>query len=520
MSVGMVKRLWITEKPSAALSLIEGLKAAFKVEVVNRATSMKDGCFHLSNGDAVVPFEGHLLEMQFLTDQHRSVGRSEYLKAGGLLPIRVKEYVGQPRPDRDRSGAMRMRDGKPIPHPQYQRAAKLMRQAKELVNACDIDREGQRIFDEMCEHLGIDPRGTAERPIYRLALVSARPEDIRKQVLGLRESNGDPKWHLRGKAALARALSDAALGYNASMAYQAVSGFKHASVGRVQTPVLGIVVAREDQIRRFKPQNYFVPKITLADGSELTFHKREGAEGSPGFDHEGRIIDEAVAKRMCDLISAGMKGQITSAKSTAFSEAPPLPFSATVLASTVAKRTGMTPKQVQEAAKSLYEKHKAISYIGTDCRFLPESMLEDARATMTQLSRLFPQPAAGANLSLKSGAWNDSKVDEHFAIVPTGTLPNGANAAEQAVYDAVSRRYIAQFYPAFEGIKHHLAAVFGVDEFRATRKETVKVGWKEVEGHLDRQGDASGSSDSEEEADGNAERIADASDMAREEVRR
>lgn len=514
----MVKRLWITEKPSAALSLIEGLKAAFKVDVVNRATSMKDGCFHLSNGDAVAPFEGHLLEMQFLNDQHRSVGRAEYLKPDGLLPIRVKNYVGQPRAERDRAGAVRLRDGKPVPHPQFLRASKLMRQAKELVNACDIDREGQRIFDEMCEHLGIDPRGTADRPIYRLALVSARPEDIRKQVLALGESNGDPKWHLRGKAALARALCDAALGFNASMAYQAVSGYKHASVGRVQTPVLGIAVAREEQIRRFKPQNYFIPKITLADGSELSFHRREGAEGSPGFDDQGRIIDEAVARRICELISSGMKGTISGAKSTAFSEAPPLPFSATVLASTVSKRTGMTPKQVQDAAKSLYEKHKAISYVGTDCRFLPESMLEDARATMTQLSRLFPQPAAGANLNIKSGAWNDSKVDEHFAIVPTGALPNGASAAEQAVYDAVSRRYIAQFYPAYEGVKHQLAAIFGLDEFRATRKETVKVGWKEVEGHLDRQGEtgSGAESDSNEDADEKVDQLMDASALRQE----
>lgn len=512
----MIEWMWVTEKPSAALSLIEGLKAAFKVDVVNRATSIKDGFWKLSNGHVVLPFEGHLLEMQFLSDQHRSVSRAEYLSAGGLLPIVVKEYKGQPRAERDKSNAIRMRDGKPIPHPQFVRAAKLMPQAKVLVNACDIDREGQRIFDEMCEHLGIDPCGTPQRPVYRLALVSARPEDIRRQVLDLKESNGEAKWHLRGKAALARALSDAALGYNASMAYQAVSGFKHASVGRVQTPVLGIVVAREQQIQTFKPQNYFVPKVTLADGSELSFHHREGAEGTPGFDEQGRIVDEAVAKRICELISAGLKGQITGANSTAFSETPPLPFSATVLASTVAKRTGMTPKQVEAAAKSLYERHKAISYIGTDCRFLPEAMLEDARATMSQLSRLFPQPAAGANLSLKSAAFNDSKVDEHFAIVPTGTLPNGANAAEQAVYDAVSRRYIAQFYPAYEGVKHRLAALFGMDEFRATRTETVKVGWKEVEGHLEQQGSDGhdGEVDGNEDADAKSERLMDASDLA------
>jgi DNA topoisomerase-3 len=285
------------------------------------------------------------------------------------------------------------------------------------------------------------------------------------------------------------------------MAYQASTGYRRAAVGRVQTPVLCIVVDREEQILQFRPQNYYVPIITMADGTEMRFFRREDAKGQPGFDDEGRIIDEAVAKRMCSIISSGMAGRITSAKKTKGSEAPPLPFSATVLASTVSKRTGMLPKQAEAAAQSLYERHKAISYVGTDCQFLPTAKLEEVHSTMTALSRLYPQQAGGASLDLRSKAWNDSKVDEHFAIIPTGRLPQNATPEEKAVYDAVATRYMAQFYPAHEFITNQLAAVFGKDEFRATKRETVRMGWKEIEGHLEQGGPKSEEAEQSTDAD-------------------
>lgn len=494
---GGVARLWLTEKPSAALNLVGGLARAFGVHVTNQAESRKDGYWRLSNGDVVLPFQGHLLEMQFLGEKEREMRRSQYLTGG--LPIFQRAFTAVPRIE------MREGVGRGRPIRQYKIAKELITSAREIVNAGDIDREGQRIVDEMLEHCGVDPVGSDKKKVLRLALVSAREEDIAQQVLSLRESNGDPKWVRRGHAGLARQMCDAALGFNASMAYQAVTGQKHAAVGRVKTPVLGIVVDREREIAAFKARDYFVPRITLADGTEMEFHHRAGSEGQPGFDEAGRIIDEAVAKEICRIIGTGLPGRITKAQSRAGAEAPPLPFSATVLFSTVGKRTGMTPKQAEAAAQSLYEKHKAISYVGTDCRFLPTSMLQDARTTMSQLSRLYAGPAAGADLDLRSAAWNDQKVDEHFAIVPTGRLPTSATEHEKAVFDAVSKRYIAQFYPSFEFIKHQLSASFGADEFRASRRETVRVGWKEIEGSLE-QGGPQAASESDVDDDGNDDR--------------
>ena len=494
----MVKRLWITEKPSAARSLAAGVCSALSVTVTNRDSSGKDGCLKLSNGDVIAYLFGHLIQPIFLEPKHKMAKLETYFD---ILPIVVKNFAYEPRYERNKNGDIRMSGGKPVASRQYQVVTDLIRRSKEIVNAGDVDREGQLIVDELLIHCGVDPEGR-DKPIWRLPLVSDRTDDIRAQVLNLTEKNGDRKWVLRRHAALARSYCDAAVGFNGSMAYQAATGYRRASVGRVQTPVLCLVVDRDDEVNAFKPRNYYVPVVTMADGTEMRFHRRDGAQGQPGFDDEGRIIDEALAKKMCALISAGLKGQITQANKTHGSEAPPLPFSATVLASTVSKRTGMLPTQAEAAAQSLYEKHKAISYVGTDCRFLPTSMHGDARTTLSALGKLFPQQAGGASLALRSKAWDDSKVDEHFAIVPTGVLPQSATPEEKAVFEAVANRYIAQFYPAYEFVTNRLTAVFGADEFRATKRETTRMGWKQIEGHLEQGGPISDEQEQEDQEQG------------------
>jgi DNA topoisomerase-3 len=252
--------------------------------------------------------------------------------------------------------------------------------------------------------------------------------------------------------------------------------------------VLWIVYERDQAIDSFRAHDYFVPVIMLADGTEMRWHQREGAQGSPGFDRQGRIIDRLLAQGIVDRIARGLPGEVTVSHAQQIKEAPPLPFSNASLASTVAKRYGMTPKEAERAAQSLYEHHKSISYVGTDCQYLPTSMLEDARPTLSALSRLMPGKACGADLSIRSAAWNDEKVDEHFAIVPTGKLPTNPSAQEAAVFETVCKRYIAQFYPAFEYVKHSLQALFGADEFRASRREVIRQGWRDVESDAERGG--------------------------------
>lgn len=489
-----------------ARSLAAGLALTYGAKVITSNSDMRaEGCIRLSNGDAVAFLFGHMLENAkpeaYLTQEQLA---GSYFS---FLPLIPEKMIKLPKADRDRGGKPKFdKAGKPVPPAQFHKIMKLLSSAREIVNAGDTDREGQLIVDELLEYAGIDPEGRS-KPVWRLALENPKEEEIKKLVEAGLERNGDEKWLRRRLAAATRQDSDWSLGLTASMAYQELTGIRGMAVGRVKTPTLAMVVKRDREIEQFKPVQYFVPVITLADGTQLRWKRREGSEGAPGFDLQGRIIDEQLAKQMVAMISAGLSGQVNLAESRNGRELPPLPFSLGTLQATAARRHGLSLQEVTKAAQSLYEKHKAITYVGTDCQYLPESMREQAHDTMAALARMYPKQANGANLDLRSKAWNDAKTDEHFAIAPTGNLPGSMDQAERAVFETISRRYMAQFYPAHEYIKHQLGAIFGKDEFRSSRIEVTKEGWKEIEGRHEGESDeqAAGSEMIEVRADEDAE---------------
>lgn len=493
-------RLWITEKPDAARNLVAGVCRAYGATAAKRP-----GYFELSNGDCVLPLEGHMLEM---------CRPAAYARAGQdhseLLPLLppIGQFKIEPRGERQPAKAngkgVKAGKGAAAPHRQFVLAKDLLGKCREIVNAGDVDREGQLIVDELLTYLGVDPTGR-KIPVWRLPLVSAREDDIAGQIVAGLQKNGDEKWVRKRLAAQSRSESDFLLGMNGSIAFQKSSGIRGLSVGRVQSTVLHLVVERDKLVEDFRPRDYFVPVIILRDGTEMRWSKRDGAEGQPGFDEEGRIVDESVARQIVNAISSGLQGRVTAADKDHLKEAPPLPFSAGTLQVAGGKRLGMTVKEVTSVAEQLYLKHKAISYVGTDCQYLPESMLQDAKRITEAIARYYPKEVSGSNLDLRSKAWNDDKVDEHYAIIPTGTLPDGATPQERAVYDLVVRRYVAQFYPAHEFLRHSLAAVFGQDEFRASKNEVLRQGWRVVEGAVEAD-DADGEAPQERDAQAQAVR--------------
>ncbi len=477
-----IKRLFITEKPAMAKALAGGLCLTYGATIINPGALQKDGCYKLSNGDAVGSLHGHMLGLvppeAYITEEQSKGDPFPY------LPLFPEKFIKEPLPERDRNGEIK-RDakGKPVPSYQLTRIVGLARQASEIVNAGDIDREGQLIVDEVLEYAGISSLGH-DKPVWRLALKDPDEQEIKKLILAGFEKNSDPRWQLKTQAAYARQTGDWALGMTASRAYRQVTGFSKMSVGRVQTPTLWIVVERETAIQNFKPVDYFVPVITLDDGTRLRWFRRQGCEGQPGFDLEGRIISEAVARQIVAAILGQNNGEVSLAEAQQKYQPPPLPFSLGKLQSTASRRYGMTLQEVTKAAQSLYEQRKMISYVGTDCQFLPTSMLKDAEHTIKGLSTMFRQVAQGTDMDLRSPAWNDSKTDEHFAIVPTGRVDSGLTKNEANVFDAVSRRFMAQFYPNHEYTSMRLEAKFGADEFRAAEKAVTRNGWKDAEGEL------------------------------------
>ena len=368
----------------------------------------------------------------------------------------------------------------------YLVASKAIRKATEIVNAGDTDREGQLIVDELLEHLGIDPCG--QKPmVWRFGITSNLPKDIAAAVNRGLERNSDPTWHMRGQAAKVRQYLDFVWGINFSMVGQVQHKRAAISVGRVQTPVLSMVDVRDREIAMFKSVNFYVPVVMLKDGSKMRWIRRAGCEGMQGFDLEGRIISEAVAREIVSRIQVGLPGRVSKLSVVQHSEKPPLPFSLGTLQSAASRELGLTVAEVGELASNLYRKHKAISYVGTDCKFLPTSMHAEAPAVLRALGAIFPKLAPGADAKLKSAAFNDSKLDEHFAIVPTGNIPQGASADEMGVFRIVARRFLAQFYPDYVYRKHKVEAAFGQDEFVSDQREVVRRGWKEVEGEAEGQ---------------------------------
>lgn len=465
-----------------AKNLANGLCFAYGAKITNQGAVRSDGFYQVSTGDRVTYLFGHMIEMAPVSAY---ISREQNMNLAGyfsFLPLFPAEFKFLPKADLDKDGKPRIdRTGVPVVSAHFKNLIQLLKKAPEIVNAGDIDREGQLIVDELLDFAGIDPGGR-DKPIWRFSMVSPKDEDIKRQLLsGPLELNSLPKWRLARDAAYSRMLCDWLLGMNASMSYQAKTNVRGLSIGRVQTPTLNLVVQRDLLIENFKPRQYFVPVITLRDGTQMRWHKRDGAEGQPGFDSEGRIIDRAVADKIVFHISKGLQGTVTNCEQQHMKELPPLPFSLGTLQAQASREHGLTLKEVSKVAQALYEKHKMISYVGTDCQFLPESMLENSRTTITALAGVMPRQANGANMSLRSKAWNDNKVDEHYAIIPTGVMANGLSEDEKSVFGTIARRYISQFYPAYEFMKNSLHADFGGDEFRATSRQDVRMGWKEVE---------------------------------------
>ena len=493
-------KVWIAEKPSAAKDLAAGLCLAYGCTSRREST----GQFVLTNGDIVLPLAGHLLGTvkpgEYLSTEHQALERGyAFDRYKEFLPVLPDELIKTPRRELDGKG----KPGKVFAP--FQLASQVLKKATVIVNAGDIDREGQLIVDELLRHLGIDPYGTKPM-VWRFGIASNLPQDIATAIKAGLDKNSDEKWRLRSDAALTREYLDFCWGMNWSMVGQVQHKSPRVSAGRVQTPVLAMVDDRCRLIDNFVPQTYFVPVITLKDGSTMRWTRRDGAEGMPGFDHEGRIIDEVLAKEIVARISNGSPGVCSTAKVTQHSEKPPLPFSLSSLQSAASKELGMTLEEVGEAAKNLYQKHKAISYIGTDCKFLPTSMHAEAPRLLQALTSVFPKQAAGADQTLVSPAFNDAKLDEHYAIIPTGQIPRDASAGEMNVFRVVAKRFVSQFYPDYVFRKHKIEATFGADHFVANARQDVRLGWKEVEGRMDDHHTAEGNFDVNEDSEMNRDK--------------
>ncbi len=372
-----------------------------------------------------------------------------------------------------------------------------------LINACDAGREGELIFNYIVQHAKVS------KPVQRLWLQSMTPQAIRDGFARLR-----PGSEMQGlaDAAVCRSESDWLVGINGTRAMTAFNsktgGFHLTTVGRVQTPTLAIVVERERKIRDFKPRDYWEV--------EAEFAAKAGNYTGKWFDEgfKGKQDDEhARADRLWEVARAEAIKAATSGKPGIVSEEAkpetrlsPLLFDLTSLQREANARFGFSAKTTLGLAQALYEKHKVLTYPRTDSRCLPEDYLATVKETMRVLTgegagkghdevllaryAPFAHQVLARNWVLPNKRiFNNAKVSDHFAIIPTPQAPKNLNEAEQKLYDFVVRRFLSVFFPAAEYlVTTRITRVEG-HPFKTEGKVLVNPGWLAVHGKEGQSGD-------------------------------
>jgi DNA topoisomerase III len=355
-----------------------------------------------------------------------------------------------------------------------------------LINACDAGREGELIFRYIVQH------AHNKKPIERLWLQSMTPQSIRDGFSSLR---ADKELLPLADAAKSRSEADWLIGINGTRAMTAFNskegGFYLTTVGRVQTPTLAILVEREERIRAFTSRDYW------------EVHARFGAKAG---DYPGRWFDAAFKKdddgerkserlwqqAQAEAIVAACRGKggVASEETKPTTQLSPLLYDLTSLQREANGRFGFPARMTLSLAQALYERHKVLTYPRTDSRALPEDYLATVKKTLEELgeTRDF---APFAKQILKQGwvkpnkrIFDNSKISDHFAIIPTLQTPRSLNEAEQKLYDLVVRRFLSVFYPAAESMQTTRITRVGEHQFKTEGKVLVNPGWLAVYGRV------------------------------------
>jgi DNA topoisomerase III len=357
-----------------------------------------------------------------------------------------------------------------------------------IINACDAGREGELIFRNIMAYTG------AKQPIKRLWLQSMTAAAIRD---GFEHLRTDQEMLPLSAASRSRSEADWLVGINGTRAMTAFNskagGFYKTTVGRVQTPTLAIVVEREAKIKKFEPRDYWEVLGTFAAqaGSypgrwfDEQFKRPDAKEGDPDLRPE-RLWDAAKA----EAIRAKCLGKpgIVTEESKPTTQISPLLYDLTTLQREANGRFGFSAKNTLGLAQALYEKHKVLTYPRTDSRALPEDYIGTVKKTLDSLRDLAGY--SGFAEKILTSDWvkpnkrifNNAKISDHFAIIPTGVLPKGLSEPEQKLFDLVTKRFLANFYPPAEFLETVRITRVEEEPFKSTGKVLMKAGWLEVYG--------------------------------------
>ena len=465
------KTLIIAEKPSVAQDIVRALTPiAGKFD--------KHDEYFESDTYVVTSAVGHLVEIQ--APEAFDVKRGKWSFAH--LPVIPPHF-----------------DLKPVDKTKTRLNA-VVKQAKrkdvdQIINACDAGREGELIFRLIEQSAGgAKPLG---KPVRRLWLQSMTPQAIRDGFENLRSN---AQMQPLADAARCRSEADWLVGINGTRAMTAFNsrdgGFFLTTVGRVQTPTLSVVVEREEQIRKFISRDYFEIHAEFAAQAGVypakwfdPAHKKDAEDAEK---KEDRLWSPAQAQQIADAVR-GKSARVQEESKPSNKSSPGL-FDLTTLQREANGRFGFSAKTTLSLAQSLYERHKALTYPRTDSRHLPEDYLQTVNDTMAMLAKSpmghlapFAKTAIAKHyIKPTKKVFDNSKVSDHFAIIPTLEAPSGLSDAEQKLYDFVVRRFIAVFYPAAEyQVTTRISTVDANAQshhFKTTGRVLVEPGWLAIYG--------------------------------------
>lgn len=353
-----------------------------------------------------------------------------------------------------------------------------------IINACDAGREGELIFYYIMRHV------TNKKPIKRLWLQSMTPDAIRG---GFKKLLDNSEVHSLAEAAVSRSESDWLVGINGTRAMTAFNsqegGFHKTTVGRVQTPTLAILIEREEKIKKFKPKDYwevqgeFVSENGVYEGKWFDEQfKKDKSETELRADRIWDFEKAEAIKTKCE----GKSG-VVSEESKPSKETCPLLYDLTSLQRDANSRFGFSAKATLGLAQALYEKHKVLTYPRTDSRALPEDYISTVKETLVGLEGTEYQTFSRAILQSdwvkpNKRIFNNAKISDHFAIIPTLLNPKKLNEAEAKLYDLVTKRFLAIFYPAAEFLVTTRITRVENEPFKTEGKVMVNPGWQAVYG--------------------------------------
>lgn len=360
---------------------------------------------------------------------------------------------------------------------QFKVISAFAKKANRIVHAGDPDREGQLLVDEIFIEAGLDP---CQPNFLRIGLSALDAASIKKALGSLRPNR---EFVNERYAALARQHCDWYVGMNVSRAMSISSGAT-CHMGRVKTPVLAMVVKRDEEIENFAPKDYFVPWVIVA---KQRFNYVGSTKEFPVLDDAGRVINEEYAKKVSGFCKTA-DFEVFESKSEVVRVSPPLPHNLGSLQMEMNRKYGLSAQDTLGLAQSLYEKHKLTTYPRTDSRYLPQSMIADRQAVLGSIHPLYSAQIAGCRAEVISKCFNDKKVTAHHAIIPTGKKPDLStlNDLEKKVFDAVCKSYIIQMYPDAQIQKDKVVLRYGaLFDFAAYGSAILDAQWKAVVGELD-----------------------------------